>query len=227
MGLLAYTFNWAVVRDNVGGLASGLVITVEIALVGMGLAMLLGLVAALMRLARSPLLSVTAGVYTQVMRAVPLFVFLFWVYYGLAQVAGIVLSPFAAGAAALGLTGSAYMAEVYRGGLQAVAVGQREAALAMGLTRAQSFRDVVLPQAVRIIIPPTVNVFVGLLKGATIVSIIGVADMLYLAQIVSLRTFTPFELYTVAGLVLVAVTVAISGFAYALERRMGRGSAGA
>jgi His/Glu/Gln/Arg/opine family amino acid ABC transporter permease subunit len=220
----AYQFDWDVVWDNLGALASGLWITLEVALVGMAIAMVVGLLVAVLRLSASPLLSLPAAAYIQVMRGVPLFVFLFWVYYGLAKTAHLALTPFQAGALALGLTGSAYMAEVYRGGLQAVDPGQREAALAVGLGRGQAFRDVVLPQAVRIIVPPTVNVFVGLLKGATIVSIIGVADMLYLAQVVSLRTFTPFELYTVAGLVLVGVTVAIAGFAFLLERWTSRGA---
>jgi His/Glu/Gln/Arg/opine family amino acid ABC transporter permease subunit len=218
-----YQFNWSVVSDNLGGLARGLAITLEVALAGMAIAMVVGLLVALARLSRLPLLTVAAAAYTQLMRGVPLFVFMFWLYYGLAKLLGIALGPFVAGALALGLTGSAYMAEVYRGGLQAIDPGQREAALAMGLSRWQAFRDVIAPQALRLVIPPTVNVFVGLLKGATIVSIIGVADMLYLAQVVSLRTFTPFELYTVAGLVLVAVTIAVAGFAFLLERRSSRG----
>jgi His/Glu/Gln/Arg/opine family amino acid ABC transporter permease subunit len=218
-----YQFNWSVVSDNLGGLARGLAITLEVALAGMAIAMVVGLLVALARLSRLLLLAVPAAAYTQVMRGVPLFVFMFWLYYGLAKLLGIALGPFVAGALALGLTGSAYMAEVYRGGLQAIDPGQREAALAIGLTRWQAFREVIAPQALRLVIPPTVNVFVGLLKGATIVSIIGVADMLYLAQVVSLRTFTPFELYTVAGLVLVAVTIAVAGFAYLLERRSSRG----
>jgi His/Glu/Gln/Arg/opine family amino acid ABC transporter permease subunit len=218
-----YQFNWSVVSDNLGGLASGLEVTVEVALAGMAIAMVVGLLVALLRLSRLPLLAVPAAAYIQVMRGVPLFVFLFWLYYGLAKLLGIALGPFVAGALALGLTGSAYMAEVYRGGLQAIDPGQREAAQAMGLSRWQAFRDVIAPQALRLVIPPTVNVFVGLLKGATIVSIIGVADMLYLSQVVSLRTFTPFELYTVAGMVLVAVTVAVAGFAYLLERHTSRG----
>lgn len=115
------------------------------------------------------------------------------------------------------------MAEVYRGGLTAVDAGQREAAIAMGMTRGDAFLFVVLPQALRIVIPPTVNVYVGLLKGATIVSVIGVSDMIYVAQYVSLQTFTPFELYSVAGLIFVCLTLSISGFAWMLERRLGKG----
>jgi His/Glu/Gln/Arg/opine family amino acid ABC transporter permease subunit len=219
-----YIFDWGVIRDNLGALMNGLRITLYIAIAGLSIALVLGLIIALMRLSTSRTASLIAGIFTQIMRGVPLLVVLYWIYYGVAAELNLNFSPFSAGAIALGLTGSAYMAEVYRGGLNAIDPGQREAALAMGLRRRQAFVSVIFPQAFRIIIPPTVNVFVGLLKGATIVSVIGVTDMLYVAQVVSLRTFTPFELYSVAGLVLVAITVAIAGFSWSLERHLGRGS---
>jgi His/Glu/Gln/Arg/opine family amino acid ABC transporter permease subunit len=220
----SYHYDWSIVWDNLGPLWRGLLVTVQIAALGMALALVLGLVVVSMRMARSPLLSGLARAYIWFMRGVPLFVFLFWVYYGLARTAHIVLGAFAAGVWALGLTGSGYMAEIYRGGLQAVDPGQREAGLAIGLGRATTFQRILLPQAIRIILAPTVSLFVGLLKGATIIGILGVADMLYFAQIESLRTFRPFELYTAAGLILVAVTMAVAGFAALLDRRLGRGS---
>ena len=219
----SYEFDWGIVRESLGQLMAGLKITLEIAIVGMCIALVLGLIVALMRLSASRFYSTPADVYTQIMRGIPLLVLLFWIYYGVSAELNINFSPFSAGALALGLTGSAYMAEVYRGGINAIDPGQREAALAMGLHRGVALRSVILPQAFRVIIPPTVNVFVGLLKGATIVSVIGVADMLYVAQIVSLRTFTPFELYTVAGLILVAITVSVAGFSWMLEKRLSRG----
>ncbi|MBA2530317.1 MAG: amino acid ABC transporter permease [Euzebyales bacterium] len=218
--MLAYVYRWDVVTDNVDGLVSGLVITLEVTAAGFAIAVVLGLAVAVMRLAESPLLTGPARVYIEIMRGVPLFVFLFWVYYGVAQLLNVALSPFTAASLALGLTGAAYMAEIYRGALKAVDPGQAEAALAMGLKRSQAFRDVVLPQAVRVAIPPGMNLLIALLKGATLVSIIGVADMFYLARVVSLRTFTPFELYTVAGLVIVAVTIGLAGFAFLVERHL-------
>jgi His/Glu/Gln/Arg/opine family amino acid ABC transporter permease subunit len=220
----SYHYDWSIVWDNLGPLWRGLLVTVQIAALGMALALVLGLVIVSMRMARSPLLSGFARGYIWFMRGVPLFVFLFWVYYGLARTAHIVLGAFAAGVVALGLTGSGYMAEIYRGGLQSVDPGQREAGLAIGLGRGTTFQRILLPQAIRIILAPTVNLFVGLLKGATIIGVLGVADMIYFAQIESLRTFKPFELYTAAGLILVGVTTAIAGFAALLDRRLGRGS---
>jgi polar amino acid transport system permease protein len=224
LGQASYHYDWTIVWGNLGPLGRGLLVTIELAIGGMAVSLVLGLVVVAARMARAPLLSTAARAYIWLMRGVPLFVFLFWVYYGLARSLNIVLDAFPAGVVALGLTGSGYMAEIYRGGLQSVDPGQREAGLAIGLARGTTFQRVVLPQAIRIILAPTVNLFVGLLKGATIIGVLGVADMLYFAQIESLRTFKPFELYTAAGLILVAVTITIAGFAALLDRRLGRGA---
>jgi His/Glu/Gln/Arg/opine family amino acid ABC transporter permease subunit len=155
--VFSYRLRWDLVADNVGGLVSGLVILLQITALGFALAMILGLVVAVARTARSPLLRGPALAYTELMRGIPLFLFLFLVYYGAAQVSPVVLSPFVAAVLALGLTGSGYATEIYRGALQAVDPGQREAAFAMGLTPGQAFRDVVLPQALRIAVPPGMN----------------------------------------------------------------------
>ena len=221
----SYDFDWDVVKQYFPDLMQGLYITLLISLVGMGIALVLGLVLAMGRLSGSRIVRQFANGTTQVMRSVPLFVLLFWIYYGLSLKFNLLFTEFQAGAVALGVTGGAYMAEIYRSGLLAVDQGQEEAALAIGLSRRQAFFSVVLPQAIRIIIPPSVNVYVGLIKGATIVSVIGVSDMIYVAQYVSLQTFTPFELYSVAGVVFVAVTLSVSMFAWLLERRLSAGRA--
>jgi His/Glu/Gln/Arg/opine family amino acid ABC transporter permease subunit len=222
--LASYDYDWSIVWDNLDELWRGLLVTLQLAVGGMAVALVLGLVVVSFRMSRSPVLSALARAYIWFMRGVPLFVFLFWIYYGLARTADIVFGAFAAGLVALGLTGSGYMAEIYRGGLQSVDPGQREAGLAIGLGRMTTFRRVVFPQAIRIILAPTVNLFVGLLKGATIIGVIGVADMFYFVQIESLRRFQPFELYTAAGLILVAITIAVAGFAALLDRHLGRGA---
>ena len=221
----SYKIDWNVIDKYMPELLKGLSITLEISAVGMALALIFGLMMAVGRLSTNKFVSRISDAAVQLCRSIPLFVLLFWVYYGLSLKFNILLTEFQAGALALGITGGAYMAEVFRGGLLAVSVGQTEAGLAIGLNRGQVFRGVVLPQALRVVIPPTVNVYVGLLKGATIVSVIGVSDMIYVAQYVSLDTFTPFELYTVAGLIFVCLTLSISGFAYLLERRLGRSRA--
>ena len=98
------------------------------------------------------------------------------------------------------------MAENYRGALQAVDPGQAEAATAVGLGPGTTFRTVIAPQAARIVLPPSINVLIALLKGATIISVIGLADMFYVARTVSFETFSPFELYTAAAVLIIGVT---------------------
>jgi His/Glu/Gln/Arg/opine family amino acid ABC transporter permease subunit len=217
-----YKIDWNVINKYLPELLKGLSITLEISAVGMALALIFGLVMAVGRLSQNRFISRISDGAVQTCRAIPLFILLFWIYYGLSLKFNLLLTEFQAGALSLGITGGAYMAEVFRSGLLAIAPGQSEAGLAIGLSKGQVFRGIVLPQALRIVIPPTVNVYVGLLKGATIVSVIGVSDMIYVAQYVSLATFTPFELYTVAGLIFVALTLSISGFAWLLERHLGR-----
>ncbi len=217
------SFDFDIVLRTLPAMLQGLVLTVEIAVWGFVVAVVLGLLVAVLGLARYRTPRWIASAWLALMRGVPLLVFMYWVYYGLPQLTGATIGSFAAAVVALGLTGSAYMGEVFRAGLLAVDPGQQEAADALGLPRSTAFWRVVLPQAARFMVAPSVNVFVGLLKGATIVSVIGVADMLYIAKKVSVQTFTPFELYTTAGLILVVITVAVALLGFVVERRLDRG----
>ena len=218
-----YQYNWSVVWESLPELRQGLIITLQVSIVGMSLAIVFGLLCAIGRLSQYGYIRKLSVVVIDFSRSIPLFVLLFWVYYGLSLKFSINLTAFQAGAIALGITGGAYMAEVFRGGINAVDLGQREAALAIGLTQAKAFTLIVLPQAIRIIIPQAVNVYVGLLKGATIVSVIGVADMIYVAQYISLNSFTPFEMYSAVGIAFIALTISIAGLAFLLEVRLNNG----
>jgi His/Glu/Gln/Arg/opine family amino acid ABC transporter permease subunit len=218
-----YQYNWSVVWESLPELRQGLIITLQVSIVGMSLASVLGLLCAIGRLSQYGYIRKLSVVVIDFSRSIPLFVLLFWVYYGLSLKFSINLTAFQAGAIALGITGGAYMAEVFRGGINAIDLGQREAALAIGLTQAKAFNLIVLPQAIRIIIPQAVNVYVGLLKGATIVSVIGVADMIYVAQYISLNSFTPFEMYSAVGIAFIAMTISIAGLAFLLEARLNKG----
>ena len=202
----------------------GLLITLEISIAGMAFAFVFGIVFAMLKMSQYKYFSKFANGVIQVSRSIPLFVILFWVYYGMSLKFKLSLTSFQAGAIALGITGGAYMAEVFRGGIGAIDVGQKEAASAIGLTNSQAFRLVIFPQAFRIILPQTVNIYVGLLKGATIVSVIGVSDMIYVAQYVSLQTFRPFELYSFAGVVFICLTLCVAGFAWMIERKLSEGA---
>ncbi|CAN5669059.1 amino acid ABC transporter permease [soil metagenome] len=221
--VIAYDFRWNIIGDNLGALTEGLVLTLQITAVAYAIAVVLALPVALGRMSHSPLLSRPASLWIAVMRGIPLIVFLYWLYFAAAKQGWLVLSEFRAGAFALGLSGSGYMAENYRAALQSVDAGQRHAAMAIGLRPGQAFRTVVVPQAARIVVPSAANLLIALLKGATIVSIIGLADMFYVARTVSFDTFSPFELYTAAAIIIIAVTLVIAGLVWVLERRLARG----
>jgi polar amino acid transport system substrate-binding protein len=157
-------------------LTKGGLITVELSLLSMGLAIVVGLVVALMRLYAPAPFSAAAGFYVEAVRGTPLLIQLYLIYYGLPNL-GIKLSPFLAAFAGLGLNYAAYEAENYRAGILSIPHSQMEAALALGMTRWQALRHVIVPQAMRLIIPPVTNDFISLFKDSSLVSIITMVEL--------------------------------------------------
>lgn len=219
---MGYRYDWSLVTANLDRLFVGLGVLLLVSLLGYLLAMSVGLVLALLRMSPFVPVRYPATIVVEVFRGIPLFLLLFLVYYGLPTVGSLVLPPITAAVISLAITGAAYAAEIYRGALLSVEHGQREAADALGLSGLQSLRDVVLPQAFRIAVPPGLSLFIALLKGATFVSVIGVADMFYVSRDISLQFFAPFELYTFSGVVIISITLALAGGVTLLERRLAR-----
>ncbi len=217
---MKYKFQWNLISRNWDTLVEGVVVTYQVAALAIILASVLGLILALMRLSSRRWVSRLAQVYIELGRTLPLYVFLLWIYFGLSIALGIVLGPMQAGVLALGLISAAYMAEIYRAGIMAVDKGQFEAARALGLSVLWIYGDVVFPQAFRIVLPAAGNQFVGTFKGAAIVSVIGVADLMYYARELSLKFFKPFEFYTAAGAILVISTLVFASLVAVLERRL-------
>lgn len=216
--LVGYTYSWQPVLDRWEALLVGAWVDVWVTLISFALACVLGLAIALLRVSGLRLLRWPAFAYVQLIRGVPLLVFLYWVYFGLAIVVGVNFSAAQAAIVALTVTGSAYTAEVFRAGISGVDEGHVEAATALGFTRRDAFRFVVLPQAFRIALPPLGNVLIGTLKGATLISVIGVVDMVFVAQQINLDYFTPFEPFTAVAVILVAL-VAVLSLALTLAER--------
>lgn len=214
---MGYEFHWAVVDQYRSWIVTGVELTVLVAVVSMALAMVLGLLVALCRMSGLWAVRSLASLYVSVFRAIPLLVFILWTYYGLTLVTGLALDAFAAGVLCLTLQYAGWLAEIYRSGIQAIDKGQWEAALATGMNRFQTFLKVIWPQAWRIIIPPTGNMFVGMLKDSSLVSIIGVGELMRQTEVAVSLTFRPFELYTVAALIYIALTLGISRGVSALE----------
>jgi His/Glu/Gln/Arg/opine family amino acid ABC transporter permease subunit len=218
--VVAIDFTWQVVLDHQDLLLAGLRYTLWIAAAAMALSLVLGLALAVLRLAPLAPLRWLAAAYINVFRAIPLFVFIIYVYYGVSIAVGINFSPVTAGIIALTLQYGAWMAEIFRAGIQAVPKGQREAASSLGMGSARTFVSIVLPQALRMVIPPTGNMFVGMVKDSSLVSIIGVAELVRNTQLLVSQTFRPFEFYTAAVLFYVAITLALSYLMKLLERRL-------
>ncbi len=218
--LLGYTYTWQPVFDRSHALLVGAWVDVWITLISFLLACILGLAVALFRVSGLRLFRWTAFAYVQLVRGVPLLVFLYWVYFGIAIVLGVNFSAAQAAIIALTITGSAYTSEVFRAGIGGVDAGHVEAATALGFTRRDAFRFVVFPQAFRIALPPLGNILIGTLKGATLISVIGVADMVFVAQQINLDYFTPFEPFTAVAVILIVLVALFSAVLTLMERAL-------
>ncbi len=170
---------WGRLRQYAGYLpllGKGAVITLELSIISMLVAVAVGLLVTLLRLYVPAPISKIAVLYVEIMRGTPLLLQLFFIFYGLPNI-GIKLSPFLAAIMGLGLNYAAYEAELYRAGIQSIPHAQMEAALALGMTRAQAVRHIILPQAVRFVIPPVTNDFIALLKDSSLVSVITMVEL--------------------------------------------------
>ena len=185
----------------------GLIVTFEVSIVAQVIGVAFGLTAGLARLSRTTVIRSLAVSYIDFFRGVPLLVTLVWIYYGVALLFGINISAFAAGVFGLGITLGAYLAEVFRSGVQAIPQGQTEAAYSLGLNRRQTMRRVILPQALRIVVPPLANSFIGMLKDSSLVAILSVTDLMRVGMIVAADTFRAFEAYTCVAVIYYVVTL--------------------
>src|SRR6266508_1289625 len=217
-----YQFAWNIVYEYRTWLLEGTLLTLKLAALSMALAMILGLPLALVRMSRIGAVSAIATFYIAVMRAIPLLVFILWMYYGVTLVTGLQVDPFGAGVICLTLQYSAWLAEFYRAGLQAIDKGQGEAALSTGLSRTRTFARVIWPQAWRIIIPPLGSNFIGIIKDSSLVGVIGLNELMRQAQIADSLTFRPFELFTAAMVIYILLALIISPLASMVERRAAR-----
>jgi His/Glu/Gln/Arg/opine family amino acid ABC transporter permease subunit len=217
---MQYTFRFDIVWQNLGFLLSGIQATLLVTAAALSLGMVVGLLVALGRLSRRSWLYGPATAYIEVFRNTPALVQLIWMYYCLPILTGINMSAAMSATLALAVNGAAYIAEIIRGGIQGVDRGQVEAARTLGLSYAQTMRKIVLPQAFRRMIPPFVNESVALLKFSSLVSVLGVADLTYQAQVLSTTTFRPIEIFTFIAVVYFGLCTAMSYLARRLELRL-------
>jgi polar amino acid transport system permease protein len=198
-------------------LGIGLIVTLEATVCGFAIAMVLGLGLALLRRSRIKAVAWTTALVVEFIRDTPLLVQLFFLFYVL-PVYGIVLPPFLTGAIALGVQYSAYTSEVYRAGLDAVPKGQWEAALALNLSRSHTYSRIVVPQAIPRVLPALGNYLVSMLKETPVLSVVTVADMVNLANLIGDRTFEYLVPLSLVGLIFLILTLLCSAGIHALER---------
>lgn len=199
----------------------GAVLTVVICLISIAIATVLALLAALARLSRNGLAFGIATFYISFFRGTPLLLQILLIYLGLPQL-GLTLEAVPAGVIALSLCYGAYMAEIFRAGIESVGRGQREAALSLGLRPAQAMRLVILPQAIRLVVPPTGNQFIAMLKDSSLVSTMGVWELMYLARTYGRAEFKYMEMLISAALIYWMLSAVFEVIQARIERHYGK-----
>ncbi len=207
-------------RTNLQFLIEGFWATIAVSSVSIVLAMMLGLLVALPGFSERRALRWFNRGYVEIVRAVPLLVLLLWVYYGLPVVFGWSIDIFWAGVLALALSDSAFQAEIFRGGIQSIERGQHEASHALGLNTYQRMRFIILPQAIRRILPPLGNQLVYMLKMSSLVSVIGLSDLTRRANELSVSEYRPLEIYTVLVLEYLVLILLVSAGVRKMERKL-------
>ena len=215
-------FDPEIALNNLGPLLAGLLITIELTFVVIILSLIFALLVALGGMSRFAVLRWLIKAYIEVIRGTPLLLQLVYIYYVLPEI-GIRLNSFTAGVIALTLNYSAYISEVYRGGIQAIARGQHDAAAALGMTRPLAMRRIILPQAIRIVLPSLGNYFIGLFKDTALCSVVSIQEVLFTSQILAAQNFQYFTLYTVVGILYFAVSFPAARLVGTLEAIARRG----
>jgi len=205
---------------NLKFLLSGLTTTIYISVVSIIISMILGLVVAIPSLAKNKFLSYINIGYVEIVRAVPLLVLILWIYYGLPIMTGISFSPFVSGIIALAISESAFQAEIFRAGINSIKKAQWEAGSSLGLNFLKRLRLVILPQAIKNILPAIGNQFVYVLKMSSLVSIIGIGDLTRKANELVVTTYRPLEIYTFLILEYLVLILIVSFFVRKLEKNL-------
>jgi len=199
---------------------TGTAVTIGLTIAIVILGLVIGLVAGLAQLSRSPVLRWLSWLYIEMFRLTPLLVLLLWFYYALPMLTGIKIDALTAAIVTLSLYGGSFYAEVIRGGIVSIEPGQSEAGLALGMTPARVMRRIVLPQAMKRMIPPLMNQSIIQFKNTSLVSVLAVPDLLYQGQIVAMDTYRALEVYTVIAAIYFVVLLPLTVIVKRAERHL-------
>jgi polar amino acid transport system permease protein len=217
-----YSWNWKVVASYSGVLLEGLRYTLIVSTGGIVIGLAWGLVVAVARLSRFRVIRVSAITYIEVMRCTPLLVQLVWIYYALPTLTGIQLSAVVSATLALVLDYGAFYGESFRSGIQAVPKDEIDSARVLGLNYVDRLRYVIVPRAFRTVLPVLISLSVGLFKDSSLISFLGVADLLYQANLVSSETFRPLETLSTAAAIYFAIAFPATLASAHMEKRLNR-----
>ena len=217
---MAFQFEAHVVVDTLPMLMRGVWYTVYLTVGGLFFGFLLGVTAGLMKIARPWLARKVAGAYVELIRGTPMLVQAMFLYYGVPMALGVRIPPLMAGIIVIAINSGAYIAEIVRGAIQSINVGQTEAGRSIGLTRAQTMRYIIWPQAFKRMIPPLGNQFIISLKDTSLLMVIGVGELLRTGQEIVAVNFRAFEVYMAVAIVYLAMTMSIAKALKMLENRL-------
>ncbi|UUX34922.1 ABC transporter substrate-binding protein/permease [Fundicoccus culcitae] len=210
----------SLIQENGKALMNGLWTTLWVTLVSFAIAAVLGVVIGLMRTSDNLILSIIAQIYIDIMRGMPLIVLAFFIYFGFPQLTGLQFGAYTAGITTLSLNAAAYIAEIVRGGINAVDIGQAEAARSLGLNQSKTMRRVILPQAFRIMIPSFINQFVITLKDTSILSVIGLVELTQTGRIIIARTYQSGAMWLIIGLMYIILITILTKISNRLEKEL-------
>lgn len=211
-------------KSSLPSLLSGLAVTIEIAVISLILAVILGIILGIFSISTSKILKAISAVYISIIRGTPLMIQALFLFFGVGQALGIRFDPMVAAIITLTVNASAYMAEIFRGGIQAVDNGQMEAARSLGLNYYKSMRKVILPQAIKIMVPSILNQFIVTLKDTSILSVISIRELTLSGQIIIAQNFKPFSMYAImAGMYFIVITL-LTIVSHCVERKLSYGN---
>jgi len=212
--------DFQLILNSIPLLLLGAGITIEITTLSVAFGLLIGMFVGIGRLSQRRMISFPAAIYVDFIRGTPLLVQIFLIYFALPKLlGGQRIDPFIAAITACSINSGAYVAEIFRGGIQSIDKGQLEAGRSLGMTWGQTMRFVVLPQAFKRIIPPLGNEFIAMLKDSSLVSVIGFEELTRRGQLIIARTYGSFEIWLTVAFIYLIMTLTISRFVAYLERR--------
>ena len=212
-------FNFDLVVNSFPLLLVGAGVTIKITALSVALGVVIGLFVGIARISRIKFLRVLTAIYVDFFRGTPLLVQIFLVYFALPVITGQRVDPFVAAIGSCGINSGAYVAEIFRAGIQSIDKGQMEAGRSLGMTWVQTMRYIIVPQAFKRVIPPLGNEFIALLKDSSLVSVIGFEELTRRGQLIIAKTYGSLEIWISVAVIYLAMTLTISRFVAYLERR--------